>query len=469
MVITTSPNERQLNDNLWGEIRRAGRSAPIPLGTHIPGSTMKIEYKAGKHRRLIRGMTPERIEGGKGYHSQHGLLIVDEAAGLTVDKWGALETITSSGDWRVLLLFNPTHDDSVVADLLRGANLTDDSTGLEIASDRPGFTEIVITAFDTPNLSHLTNQQVEDRWGETSLPEGRQPIKLESPPGAALITAEHLDYLVATGRGPGDPHWENNVMARFDTAGGGALVSGPDYDRAIRSDPPSDAETGSLQFGVDLGGREGGGEGESILTIRQGLCALDVHNRTRMEAEEFLIGVVGPLFRKLSPTHVVYDAEGPGAGVPGLCRDLFGECALPFRGSMKVGGPFYNLRSMWYLHLATRFRTSQILLSPRVHHSDLRRVLTNIQYGRSETGSLKLESKNPTIKRLKTSMDRADSLMYAFAFLPPEPVATLDKPDKPQVELERDKDPTEMTGGEIRERRRKKRNFPSRSVPTPFA
>lgn len=399
-VVLTSSREDQLEDVLWSELRSAYHASIIDVPGHLPPREMRL-YASGDH--YIVGHSPARPEGLKGYHARNVLVVVDEGSYMPADMGAAVMSLVATGDLqygtdaRLLVLLNPSDSASWAAQL----------------TESPHVTTIPITAFDTPGLSHMSNQEIYERWGEETLPEDRQPLVQKMPRGAALISAQHLDDMVARGNGPGSYEWETGVMARFWSAGSNKLITRELYDAAYqRRDIPRDDLLPIFYFGIDLASY---GDSESVVAIRQHPNVLrELHTREKLLPEDFLNQVAKPLFDEYKPTLVVYDADGPGAGVARLAKDLFGSAAFGFRGSMKYGTQYINTRSAWWWKLRHRFLTSDITIFPNDQRLRQQMTLLNFDHS-STTGQLKVEDKHTLHRRHSDSIDRADAVMYAFA------------------------------------------------------
>ncbi len=112
-IVTTSPNSSQLNDVLWGEIRRFAQEAKYPLPIEVMGN-MEI-YKLRKDgtrypKTEIVGRVYQKGEGMLGRHSDRTskgepttLLVVDEASGSDNESYQRADTWTH----RKLVVGNP--------------------------------------------------------------------------------------------------------------------------------------------------------------------------------------------------------------------------------------------------------------------------------------------------------------------------------------------------------------------------
>lgn len=373
-VITTSSKFEHLKDNLWGEIRttypRIAERVGIP-GRLYEGENLRLEATP---QHFIVGHNPKAAEGMQGYHAAHKLIIGDEATSVSDDLASGITGLLSSGDSRLFLIANPTTADTWFAQEAVTAG-----------------TEMVrITAWDTPLFT-----------GE------------DVPHGAALITPEFLEYLKAHGMGPGSYEWTTRVEAKFWTLGEDALINEEWWDRCVN--PPAPAGT-MRQLGIDLASY---GSSENIIAWREGDTLHKVQPFPSMRQEDFFAGPVTEAIKRFDPHYIVYDADGVGAGVSGEV-DRAARYMRPdgqvigFRGALKTAPQYHNARSAWWWALRKRFEASSIKVA--VSDPKLRAQATNIRYSITAAGAIRVETKEEMKKRGVDSPDRADGVMYAFAF-----------------------------------------------------
>lgn len=141
-VLSTSSKEIHLKDNLWGEVRMAIADL-AKQGIEIPGTlaeadTLLVE-SWGNH--FIRGQVATKEEGFQGYHAAHKLIVGDEATSVGPDVARGITSLLATADTRLLLIFNPTTNDTYAANMTR--------------SDRVKV--VRIRAFDTP---HFTGEPI---------------------------------------------------------------------------------------------------------------------------------------------------------------------------------------------------------------------------------------------------------------------------------------------------------------------
>lgn len=374
IVITTSSTEEHLKNNLWGEIRIAWSKIRERYGIDgtLPPADTWISHEP-KH--YITGLVATKPEGFQGYHAAHILIIGDEATAVDEAVARGITGVLSTGDSRLLLIYNPT-----------------DTSTYAAQQSRAKRTEMIrIRAFDTPGFT-----------GEPY------------PPGANLITQLFLDDLTDQGMGPGTFEWTTRVLAQFWDLSDDTLVAEKWYD---------DAKTGLLvpgerALGIDLAPY---GSSESIIAFRDGNTLSEIAPFPAGRVDLFFQGPVTDYVRRYQPDLVVYDADGVGAGAVGEAEALKrflpdGARVIGFRGAKKVAESHTNARSLWYWHLRRLFQAGELALG--FDDPTFREQITNIRYS-LQGGAIRVETKDEMKKRGFKSPDRADGAMYAFAFSGP--------------------------------------------------
>lgn len=387
-VLTTSSKAEHLRDALWSEIRIAyeqlrARGIEIP-GVMAKGQNLRLE-EAPNH--FLVGYSPNHAEGFQGFHSPHKLILGDEATSLDDQMQQGITGLLATGDSRLLLIFNPTTDDTYAA--------------LECRSPR---TEVIrIRAWDTPNFT-----------GEAV------------PEGANLTTPEWIEELQDKGMGPGTYEWTTRVEAEFWSIGDDVLITGDEYDRAAGVEWIE----GTRALGVDLAPY---GSDENVIAARDGNGLRSVKAYPAMRPDLFIESAVADEVRRIDPHYLIWDADGVGAGVYGDMEKLAAAynaeghnvVLLPFRGGTSVETRFLNSRSAWWWGLRRRFQHNGISLAPLSPDNKLREQITDIRYSITPGGDIKVESKETMRKRGKGSPDRADAVMYAFSLVEELPIPAM--------------------------------------------
>lgn len=395
-VLTTSSKETHLKDNLWGEIRlaiaqMAERGIEIP--GFLPPSETFLMDSPGNH--FIRGQVATKEEGFQGYHAAHKLIIGDEATSVSTDVAKGITSLLATADTRLLLIFNPTTPETYAAQATRN----------------PRFKTIRITAFDTP---HFTKN---DDGSPTHVPEGSN-----------LITPAFLEDLEMGGMGPGSYEWTTRILAQFWEQGDATLIPMPWVELAKKREP---LRIGEVGLGIDLAPY---GTNESVIAVRRGDHLVDLKGHPAQRVDHFINGdpekrdelsPVQKMVAMYQPWVIVYDADGVGSGAVGefvrlhewAIKRKFMEpnsSIIGFRGGKRIGDTYINQRAGWWWALRKRFERGGISVAVRDPKLDTQ--LSSITYKIMDNGSIKVESKNDMKQRGVESPDRADAVMYCFAF-----------------------------------------------------
>jgi phage terminase large subunit len=390
-VLTTSSKESHLKDNLWGEIRLA-LSQLARNGIELPGELAPADTYLldswGNH--FIRGQVATKEESFQGYHAAHKLIIGDEATSVSEDVARGITSLQATADTRLLLIFNPTTTDTYAAAMARS----------------PMSTVIKITAFDTP---HFSGEHI--------------------PEGSNLVTPQFLETLKANGMGPGSYEWTTRVLAEFWSMGEDLLIPRGWVEAAKARQPLT---VGTVAMGVDFAPY---GPSEQTIAIRRGDNLVDITAYPAGRTDHFIMGDpthvvtdLSPIQRKVrdyGPWVIVYDADGVGAGTIGDWTRLH-EWAIkrnymrpdsqiiPFRGGKKISENYLNGRSGWWWALRKRFERGSIMMS--VIDNKLDDQLSQMTYSINAAGALRVETKEEMRRRGLNSPDRADAVMYAYAY-----------------------------------------------------
>jgi|SRR4029450_13651441 hypothetical protein len=108
------------------------------------------------------------------------------------------------------------------------------------------------------------------------------------------------------------------------------------------------------------------------------------------------------------------DADGLDAGVFDRLIE-FGYPAGEIRGGKAAIEDFVNARSEWYWNMSNRFENGEIDIDP--NGGELAKQLCDIKWKMTSKGQGQVEPKDDMRKRGVPSPDRADALVYAFAYV----------------------------------------------------
>jgi len=390
VVITTAPTARQVQHVLWREINRAYRDARIPLLGRCLTTRIEIapEWYALGFKAATAGRKTEESDGWQGFHAEHALVIIDEAAGVTAAVFDTLDAVMSSEGSRQLLIGNPTSVSGEFRDSFH--------------RNRGQYHTIKISAFDTPNLTS----------------EGK-PIR------PYLVTREWVTTQIMK-RGEKSPYVQSRIYANFPDLGTNKLIPLSWIEAANERQYMRSDEGRDLIAGVDVARF---GDDESSIAIRQGpvlihqaswhaVSLTETANRVARELKTFTRSKVGV-------QEIRVDAIGLGAGVADILREKgFNVYDVNASNRSSDAEQWPNFRHEMWWQLRERFNIE----SPRiaVHKNweldeDTMAQLSDLEYSYKDTrftGAL-LEPKDETKKRTGWSPDRAEALALAYCTLPP--------------------------------------------------
>lgn len=368
IAVTTAPTWQQVKNLLWREIGKAHGDARGFFDGDL--SDTKLDLAPDW---FAIGLSTDRPDRFQGYHAEHLLLVVDEAAGVDERIFEAAEGYLTTPESRLLLIGNPTA-----------------STGTFFAafhSQRALYNTIAVAATDCPAFTG------------------------EDVPPAVLRRLVGPDW-VETARarwGERSPLWQARVEGIFPTVTDDAVVPLGALEQAqareVDRGYPLVVAVDVARFGSD----------ETVIAVRHGQQVRIVEaygGRDTMETagrvlrEARKAAAVGAA----TPT-IVVDDVGVGGGVVDRLRELSEYRVVAFNGGSSPRDPdeYPNRRSEAWFDFAEQLDGIDLdgdemlaadLLSP-VYSIDSR-------------GRRVVEAKSETKKRLGRSPDRADAVLMAF-------------------------------------------------------
>lgn len=369
-TVVTAPSHSQLHDALGAEVRRWITALPDVIRDQLEVLSEQIRLIAAPSESFIsfRVSRPEKgsAETLQGVHSDHVLLVVDEASGINNAIFEASAGSMSGDNAVTLLLGNP----------VRGQGFFYD-THNKLASD---WKTLRVNCEDSSRVSKDFVKEIENRYGRESN-QFRVRVSGEFP--MADEDAIIPRYLV------------EGAVARDVEGIGGDVIMGVDVARF-----GSDASAICVRQGNKI-------IGDRIKTKR-GLDTMQVVGWVRKEMEELRE-------QKYEIGEVCVDSIGLGAGVV----DRLLEEGVDVRGvnvgeSPSMGGNYLNLRTELWEKCRLWFEGKDVVIP---NDEQLINELCSVSYGYSSTGKTKVESKDDIRRRLgnNASPDAADALILTFA------------------------------------------------------
>ena len=361
-IAITAPTAPQLFDALWPELGKwFGR---LPSGwrdlwditsDHI---TLKGDKECFITARTSRSDRPEAMAG---LHSDHVLLVADEASGVDEAVFEAAGGSMSSFGAITLLIGNPTRSSG----FFWSAHMM----------ERDRWFTMKVSSLDSKRVTPDFVNEIETRYGLDS-----------------------NAYRV-------------RVLGEFPQADDNTLIPSGLVDAAMIRDVALDV-TQPIYWGVDVARF---GQDASVLIKRQGNVVPEMPRRWRQFDTMQLSGAIKSEYDMAvpKPNLIVIDVIGIGAGVV----DRLNEQDLPVLGlnvaeASSTTGRYGRLRDELWVRTREWLETRAVRL-PR--DDQLRDDLVAPRYQFLSDGRMQVESKNSMRSRGRPSPDAADALIHTFA------------------------------------------------------
>jgi len=388
IVITTAPTFRQVENQIWRELRSAYSKAKINLGGKMLKTKLDIDntwYAMG-----VSSNDPDNVIG---FHAKHVLVVCDEAAGIPTDILDAVEGSMTSVNVHLLYIGNPTI----------GYGPFYDSHKSRL------FKKISISVFDTPNfkINNIKNTQDLKKYKN---PEELESLKIKNPHLVTPLWA--WSRLEAWGED--SPMYQAKVEAIFPEEGADTLIGLNYVEKALVKEFDKE-EWRTRQrcnvIGIDVARF---GDDNTVFTVMDNLQMLDLdwHNgKDTMKTA----GKAIMLFREygFSKKHdkFVIDDTGVGGGVTDRLIEL-GYNVLPVNFGCASDDPeiYANLKAEIFWNLRTVFRAGDIAIIDR---GKLCGEVPSVRYDMTSKGQIAIVDKKTMKKEGLDSPDFADSLALA--------------------------------------------------------
>ncbi len=365
IVLTTAPTARQVEQVLWGEIRRLIGRCPTLRGL---GTLNRMEYRLTESRFAL-GLSTNEANRFQGFHSPNILVVIDEAGGVASDIYEAVLGVLTSANARLLLIGNPITP-----------------SGFFYDSHRPesGFERIHISSEHSPNVAA-----------------GREVV-----PG--LVTA---DWVASAKRDWGEksPIYQARVLGEFPESASNALITLADLEaaRLLEAKPK-----GPKSLGCDVARY---GDDDTVYIVRRGpaLVAVEaVHGYDLMQVTGKLIDLARR--HGVADSEIFVDDSGVGGGVTDRLAEL-GHGINPVNaGSSASDTDLYaNCRAEMWCRMAMAVERGE--LSLRGAPERLLADLAAPTYLFTSRGQRQIERKVQIKARLGRSPDYGDALALTFA------------------------------------------------------
>ena len=363
-VVVTAPTSAQLFDALFAEAKRWIKELPVILQELLEAKSDRIFLKAAPNEAFIscrtsRAETPEALQG---VHSEHVMLVADEASGIPEAVFEAAAGSMSGEHATTLLLGNPT----------RGSGFFFD-THHRMAD---AWWTRRVSCFDSPRVSKEYIDEMQMRYGE-----------------------ESNAYRV-------------RVLGDFPARDDDTAIPLELVESAQHRDVEVDEEA-NVVWGIDVARF---GSASSALAKRQGRVLRDIRTWRGLDLMQ-LTGAIKAEYDALGPrdrpVEILVDSIGVGGGVV----DRLQELGLPTVGvnsseAPSMAGTYSNLRAELWFKLKGWLESREVLI-PK--DDALLAELVSPKYKFTSSGKMQIESKEQMRKRGLPSPDRADAVCLTFA------------------------------------------------------
>ena len=361
-IVVTAPTTGQLYDALFAETKRWLRALPPAIAGLFDATTEKVVLKSAPDESFISARTSriEKPEALQGVHSEHVMLVADEASGVPEAVFEAAAGSMSGHNAVTLLLGNPVRSSGFFYD-----------THHRLADE---WTRFHISCLDSGRVSSDYVEDMKSRYG-----------------------ADSNAYRV-------------RVLGEFPLADDDTVIPMELLELATMRDVERTVYA-PVVWGVDVARM---GSDSSALIKRQGNWVEDPRSWRGLDLMQ-TTGVVYNEFQgaRVKPAEILVDSIGIGAGVVDRLREL----KLPVRGINVSESPaltqtYFNLRAElwfsckdWLARRDCKIPKDERLISE----------LAGARVTPRSDGKLQVESKEQMRKRGQGSPDRADALCLSFA------------------------------------------------------
>jgi phage terminase large subunit len=358
--VVTAPTASQLFDALFSELKAWINKLPPALNELFDVFSDRINMKASPESSFISARTSsaDRPEALAGVHSEHVLLVVDEASAIPESVFEAAAGSMSGHSATTILISNPTRNSGLFY-----------KTHHELAAD---WFKIHVSCVDNPLVSSDFVRQIKTTYGEES--------------NAFRI----------------------RVLGEFAAADSDTLIPASLVDAArLRDVPTSSAD--ALVYGVDVARF---GTDRTALCKRRGNVVLEIKSWGGLDLMQ-TVGQVVNEAKQDKPEEICIDTIGLGSGVADRLREMgYNVRDVNVSESSAMNPNANKLRDELWLSVKSWLETKTVKLP---HDETLRHELVAPRYNFTSSGKIVVESKDSLRKRGMRSPDLADSLCLTFA------------------------------------------------------
>lgn len=364
-IVVTAPTSAQLFDAMFAELKRWINELPELLKNMIEVKQDRIVFRSAPDEMFISARTSraEQPEALQGIHSEHVMLVADEASGVPEAVFEAAAGSMSGHSAVTLLLGNPTRSSGFFFD-----------THNRLSGE---WTTFRVSCVDSPRVSDEYVAEMQSRYGEDS--------------NAYRI----------------------RVLGEFPRSDDDTMIPMELIEGARQRDVVSN-RFAPVVWGLDVARF---GSDSSALCKRQANAVIEKiriwKNLDLMQLTGAVVAEYEALDEDQRPSEILVDSIGLGAGVV----DRLMELGLPARGinvseSPSFGTQYRNLRAELWAKAKSWLERRDCFLP---NDERLISELATVRYKFASNGKLQIESKDDIRRRGLPSPDVADAFVLTFA------------------------------------------------------
>jgi len=358
--VVTAPTASQLFDALFSELKSWINKLPPALQELFEVFSDRINMKASPESSFISARTSsnDRPEALAGVHSEHVLIVVDEASAIPESVFEAAAGSMSGHSATTILISNPTRNSGLFY-----------QTHHSLASD---WFRIHVSCVDNP-----------------------------------LVSSDFVKQISST-YGPDSNAYRIRVLGEFAASDDDTLIPAASVDSARLRDVPT-SPSDDLVYGLDVARF---GTDRTALCKRRGNVVLEIKSWGGLDLMQ-TVGYIVNEAKKDSPSEICVDTIGLGSGVADRLREMgYNVRDVNVSESSAMNPNANKLRDELWMAVRDWLDTKTAKL-PK--DESLRQELVAPRYTFTSSGKLVVESKDSLRKRGMRSPDLADSLCLTFA------------------------------------------------------
>lgn len=374
-IVVTAPAKATLEDGLWVEIGMWIDRLPAGIKALLEVKTDRVELRRAPKKAFIsmRTARAENPDALQGVHSDHVLLLPDEASGIPDEVFAAAQGSMSARTSQTVMCGNPVRATGYFAEAI--------SSGRDIIW----------------KVREVSCLEVLDKHPN-------------APTQAFVDEIEHL-------YGKDSNTYRARVLGKLPLSDDDVIIPRLLIDQALNRDVEPSTRA-PLFWGLDVARL---GRNQSALAQRRGNYMPEpVIRYTELDTMQ-LVGRIKALYDALPhekrPVEILVDGIGLGAGVVDRLREV-GLPAVGINVSERKShsNAYYNLKAeLWYT--ARAWFASQLVKIE--NDPELIKHLSVVKPDRHSSGTLLVEDKKATLKRMgkadERRLDDADAFILTFA------------------------------------------------------